>query len=83
MRGDPASAIRQLLSEGEKTKNSKFIDSAGQLLARYQAKVKDYNALHVRATALHDKFCPAALNRSNNPMAAPGARGAGELILRA
>jgi CheY-like chemotaxis protein len=83
MRGDPASAIRQLLSEGEKTKNSKFIDSAGQLLARYQAKVKDYNALHVRATALHDKFCHAALNRSNNPMAAPGARGAGELILRA
>jgi len=56
MRGDPASAVKQLMIEGNSTFNGKLIETAYQVLQRYQDKVPD--ALHILDTveAMRTKY---------------------------
>jgi Tfp pilus assembly protein PilF/CheY-like chemotaxis protein len=83
MRGDATNAVRQLLAEGENTRNAKLIESAVQLVARYRAKISDAPALEVRADSLRQKFCKSAANRAADFVSSQPARGAGQLALRA
>jgi tetratricopeptide (TPR) repeat protein len=83
MRGNPGSAIRQLLAEGEKTCNSKLIESAVQLVVRYRDKIADASALELRAESLRHRFCKFSTKRSADFVSSPSARTAGELVLRA
>jgi CheY-like chemotaxis protein len=85
MRGDATNAVRQLLAEGESTKNGKFLEFASQILVRHAAKIKDLDELSERTNALIEKYC-APGTRLKDASMFPGAsnsRSAGELALRA
>lgn len=79
MRGDPASAVKQLMLEGHSTLNGKLIETAYQVLQRYQDKVPD--ALNILDTveALRTKYG----TRPNQPKKPDQKRQAGSLQLRA
>ena len=78
MRGDPASAVKQLMIEGNSTFNGKLIETAYQVLQRYQDKVPD--ALHILGTveALRTKYG----TRPGQPRKVEQRRQAGSLQLR-
>ncbi len=56
MRGDPASAVQQLLIEGQTTLNAKLIETAYQLLHRYQSQVPDASTLSEAIEALRSRY---------------------------
>jgi tetratricopeptide (TPR) repeat protein len=56
MRGDPASAVKQLMIEGNSTFNGKLIETAYQVLQRYQDKVPDAPQILDTVEALRTKY---------------------------
>jgi CheY-like chemotaxis protein len=56
MRGDPASAVKQLLIEGTSTLNGKLIETAYQVLQRYQDKVPDALSLLDTVEGMRTKY---------------------------
>ena len=79
MRGDPASAVQQLLIEGQTTLNTKLIETAYQLLQRYQSKVPDASALSEAIEALRSRYS----TRPNQAKKTNPTRQAGGLQFRA
>ena len=78
MRGDPASAVKQLMIEGASTLNGKLIETAYQVLQRYQDKVP--GALHILDTVegMRTKYG----TRPHQPRKTDQKRQAGGLQLR-
>jgi CheY-like chemotaxis protein len=74
MRGDPSSAVQQLLIEGQTTLNAKLIETAYQLLNRYQSKVPDASALSEAIEALRSRYAtrPNQAKKSNQTRQAGG-----------
>ncbi len=79
MRGDPASAVQQLLIEGQTTLNAKLIETAYQLLHRYQSQVPDASALSEAIEALRNLYS----TRPNQAKKTNQTRQAGGLQFRA
>jgi hypothetical protein len=79
MRGDPASAVQQLLIEGQTTLNSKLIETAYQLLNRYKSKVPDAEALSAAIETLRSRYA----TRPNQAKKLNQTRQAGGLQFRA
>jgi len=74
MRGDPSSAVQQLLIEGQTTLNAKLIETAYQLLHRYQSKVPDASALSDAIETLRSRYAtrPNQAKKSNQIRQAGG-----------
>jgi len=79
MRGDPASAVQQLLIEGQTTLNAKLIETAYQLLHRYQSQVPDASTLSEAIEALRSRYS----TRPNQARKPNQTRQAGGLQFRA
>jgi hypothetical protein len=79
MRGDPASAVQQLMIEGQTTLNAKLIETAYQLLLRYQSQVPDASTLSEAIEALRSRYS----TRPNQAKKTNQTRQAGGLQFRA
>jgi len=79
MRGDPTSAVKQLMLEGQSTLNGKLIETAYQVLQRYQDKVPDALRILDTVEALRTKYG----TRPNQVRKPEQKRQAGGLQLRA
>jgi len=78
LRGDPSGAVNELILRGQETLNTKLVESADMVLARYSAKIGDTTALHARVEALR-----AQCQRKPAPGAPDeGPRKAGAISLR-
>jgi hypothetical protein len=75
LRGDPTGAFNELVLRGQETLNTKLVESAEMLLARYSEKIGDTTALQARADALR-LLCMVKAAPSEGP------RKAGALSLR-
>ncbi len=77
LQGNPAGAVQELIARGEETLNSKLLESAEMVLARYSEKIGEAPALYAQVAGLR-ALCAA------EPSDAPGegARKAGALNLR-
>lgn len=78
LRGNPVGAVNELILRGQETLNTKLVESADMVLARYSEKIGDTSELHARVEALrlqcHRKPDPGAPDE--------GPRKAGALSLR-
>jgi tetratricopeptide (TPR) repeat protein len=74
MRGDPSSAVQQLLIEGQTTLNAKLIETAYQLLQRYQSKVLEASTLSEAIETLRSSYStrPNQAKKSNQTRQAGG-----------
>jgi bisphosphoglycerate-dependent phosphoglycerate mutase len=74
MRGDPSSAVQQLLIEGQTTLNAKLIETAYQLLQRYQSKVPEASTLSEAIETLRSSYStrPNQAKKSNQTRQAGG-----------
>lgn len=78
MRGDPASAVKQLMTEGSSTLNGKLIETAYQVLQRYQDKVPDALSILDTVEGMRTKYG----TRPNQTKRTERKRQAGGLQLR-
>ena len=78
MRGDPAAAVKQLMLEGNSTLNGKLIETAYQVLQRYQEKVPDAPRILDTVEGMRTKY----RTRPNQPRKPEQKRQAGGLQLR-
>ena len=78
MRGDPAAAVKQLMLEGNSTLNGKLIETAYQVLQRYQDKVPDAPRILDTVEGMRTKYG----TRPNQPRKPEQKRQAGGLQLR-
>jgi hypothetical protein len=56
MRGDPSSAVKQLMAEGQNTFNGKLIETAYQLLQRYREKIRDSEVILTTLEDLRTRY---------------------------
>jgi len=56
LKGDPRSAVVQLLADGERTLNAKVIESAHLVLQRYQSRIEDHTELLKKAQVLRERY---------------------------
>src|SRR5690606_19486213 len=80
LKGDPESAVRSLLGEGERTINAKLIESAHLVLQRYHDQIENREALLLRAQALRERYRTTDIHAGLGEQAHTG-RAAGGLSL--
>ena len=56
IKGDPQGTVVKLLEDGERTLNAKLIESAHQVLQRYNVRIADHAALSERTEALRERY---------------------------
>lgn len=56
IKGDPQGTVVKLLDDGERTLNAKLIESAHQVLQRYNVRIADHAALGERTSALRERY---------------------------
>ena len=61
IKGDPQGTVMKLLEDGERTLNAKLIESAHQVLQRYNVRIADHAALSARSVNMTP--CPGAPHR--------------------
>lgn len=78
LRGNPVGAVNELILRGQETLNTKLVESADMVLARYSEKIGDITELHAQVEALRQQC-----QRKPDPGAPDeGPRKAGALSLR-
>lgn len=75
--GNPAGAVRQLMTRGRQTLNGKLLDNARSLLQRHAAKIPDAEALAAEVDDLRRRFPPG-----NRIALGDGTRQPGAIALR-
>ena len=68
--------VMKLLEDGERTLNAKLIESAHQVLQRYNVRIADLEALNARTEALRERYRTTAqhsrLGEHTGAVATPG-----------
>lgn len=76
IKGDPQGTVMKLLEDGERTLNAKLIESAHQVLQRYNVRIADHEALAERTHALRERYRTSAqhsrLGEHTGAVATPG-----------
>lgn len=76
IKGDPQGTVVKLLDDGERTLNAKLIESAHQVLQRYNVRIADHAALGERTSALRERYRTTAqhsrLGEHTGAVASPG-----------
>ena len=76
IKGDPQGTVVKLLDDGERTLNAKLIESAHQVLQRYNVRIADHAALGERTSALRERYRTTAqhsrLGEHTGAAATPG-----------
>jgi tetratricopeptide (TPR) repeat protein len=76
IKGDPQGTVVKLLDDGERTLNAKLIESAHQVLQRYNVRIADHAALGERTSALRERYRTSAqhsrLGEHTGASASPG-----------
>jgi len=76
--GDPGAAVRELITQGERTRSSKLIETALLVLNRYRAQIEQAALLESQVQALRERYN----TRLNRPVLGEQKRQAGGLTLR-
>ena len=64
IKGDPQGTVMKLLEDGERTLNAKLIESAHQVLQRYNVRIADHEALASAPTRCASATAPARSTRA-------------------
>jgi len=76
IKGDPQGTVIKLLDDGERTLNAKLIESAHQVLQRYNVRIAEFTALNERTEALRERYRTTAqhsrLGEHTGATATPG-----------
>jgi len=76
IKGDPQGTVVKLLEDGERTLNAKLIESAHQVLQRYNVRIADHATLSERTEALRERYRTTAqhsrLGEHTGAAASPG-----------
>lgn len=76
IKGDPQGTVLKLLEDGERTLNAKLIESAHQVLQRYNVRIPEFTALNERTEALRERYRTTAqhsrLGEHTGAVASPG-----------
>lgn len=76
IKGDPQGTVMKLLEDGERTLNAKLIESAHQVLQRYNVRIANHAALNERTDALRERYRTTAqhsrLGEHTGAAASPG-----------
>lgn len=72
LKGDPTGTVEQLLTEAERTRNAKLIESAHQVLQRHAERIATREALQQRVDAMRQNYRARPLRLGDHTGVTPG-----------
>ena len=72
LKGDPTGTVEQLLTEAERTRNAKLIESAHQVLQRHAERIATREALQQRVDAMRQSYRARPLRLGDHTGVTPG-----------